>query len=65
MVPVNCLEETTNLNADIVPIMDTIACDNSLKAIEVEALCPDQWCTYDIIVWHLDEVLKGNDPLPL
>lgn len=65
MVPVNCLKGTTNLNADIVSITDKITGYKSLKAVEVEALCPDQRHTYDIIVWHLDKVLKENEPLSL
>lgn len=54
-----------NLDVDIVPIRDSIAGDKLLDPIEAGELCQDQCCAYNIIIWHLDEFWKGNDPLLL
>ena len=39
--------------------------EQTLTAIESTMLKADQYCTYDIVTWHLDKVLSGERPPPL
>ena len=43
---------------------DTTA-ESSLPSVDPLELNLDQFCTYDIIIWHLDQTLTGSKLLPL
>ena len=37
----------------------------SITAVDPSQLKPDQFCAYNIVTWHLDQMHTGNKPLPL
>lgn len=41
------------------------ASEPALPAISTAELKQDQYCAFDIVVWHLEETLSGREPPPL
>lgn len=42
-----------------------LGAESNFTPVEVEGLLQDQRCAYDIIDWHLNKMLKGNEPQQL
>ena len=69
------LEPPTDNSADVLQVTGTsqnpstvsqlIRPEEALSAVEPEMLNVDQRCAYDIITWHLDRTLAGQQPPPL
>ena len=63
---VKCLDMDT-LDSDTGAVSQIVAevAEASITAVDPSQLKPNQFCAYDIITWHLDQMLAGNKPLPL
>ena len=62
--------EVTHYDPDAVPTFarsgaDLETSENSIPPVDPSQLKTDQRRAYDIVIWHLDQTLSGNDPPPL
>ena len=64
-VEVGSVASLMELNMDCHGSVIYSGSDGALLPVDRNALGKDQRQGYDIIVWHLDQVLKGRSPLPL
>lgn len=67
---VDRLDETSHpdwhlpLEASVIPL-NNVETKFALAQLDMNELKKDQWHVYEIIMWHLDQTLGGQDPLPL
>ena len=57
--------DTLNSDTGVVSQIMAEVAEASITAIDPPQLKLDQFCAYNIIMWHLDQMLAGNKPPPL
>ncbi|KAI9566422.1 hypothetical protein HD554DRAFT_2174349 [Boletus coccyginus] len=60
----NEISQNTEFNKDgtVVPLVQSGSIEDHLNAVETSSLLRDQRHAYDIIDWHVNEILGGRDP---